>query len=154
MARKFRQVNQWVWHLIIILMYLRKVLNYFLLTLVDGDIKKYLKNGQVAMDTENDNLYTDDRYSVSQDTIFEDFRGVSLLRTKCLECEQITERKETFCDICVPIETITDCGERKFSSGNWTCTRARYEITPLLPRTGKSLGWSWKSSLFFLMRKS
>ncbi|XP_014217502.1 ubiquitin carboxyl-terminal hydrolase 1-like [Copidosoma floridanum] len=36
--------------------------------------------------------------------ISEDFEGVSLLRTTCLECEQVTERKETFCDICVPIE--------------------------------------------------
>lgn len=33
----------------------------------------------------------------------EDFQGVSILRTTCLECEQITERKESFCDICVPI---------------------------------------------------
>lgn len=36
--------------------------------------------------------------------ISEDFEGVSLLRTTCLECEQVTERKETFCDICVPID--------------------------------------------------
>lgn len=36
--------------------------------------------------------------------ISEDFEGVTLLRTKCLECEYITERKETFCDICVPID--------------------------------------------------
>ncbi|XP_014220411.1 ubiquitin carboxyl-terminal hydrolase 1 [Trichogramma pretiosum] len=36
--------------------------------------------------------------------ISEDFEGVSLLRTTCLECEQVTERKETFCDICVPVD--------------------------------------------------
>ncbi|XP_076301730.1 ubiquitin specific protease 1 isoform X2 [Lasioglossum baleicum] len=36
--------------------------------------------------------------------ISEDFEGVSLLRTTCLECEHVTERKETFCDICVPID--------------------------------------------------
>ncbi|XP_066586356.1 ubiquitin carboxyl-terminal hydrolase 1 [Prorops nasuta] len=36
--------------------------------------------------------------------ITEDFEGVSLLRTTCLECEHVTERKETFCDICVPID--------------------------------------------------
>lgn len=36
--------------------------------------------------------------------ISEDFEGVSLLRTTCLECEQVTERKEIFCDICVPID--------------------------------------------------
>ncbi|KAG8228740.1 hypothetical protein J437_LFUL007075 [Ladona fulva] len=32
-----------------------------------------------------------------------DFEGVTLLRTKCLECEHVTEQRETFCDICVPI---------------------------------------------------
>ena len=36
--------------------------------------------------------------------ISEDFEGVTLLRTTCLECEQVTERKEIFCDICVPID--------------------------------------------------
>lgn len=36
--------------------------------------------------------------------ISEDFEGISLLRTTCLECEYVTERKETFCDICVPID--------------------------------------------------
>ncbi|XP_076172616.1 ubiquitin specific protease 1 isoform X2 [Ptiloglossa arizonensis] len=36
--------------------------------------------------------------------ISEDFEGVSLLQTTCLECEHVTERKETFCDICVPID--------------------------------------------------
>lgn len=36
--------------------------------------------------------------------ISEDFEGVSLLRTTCLECEHVTERKETFFDICVPID--------------------------------------------------
>ena len=81
----------------------------------DGDIKKYLKNGNATMDVEDDNLSVDERYnSTSQDSIFEDFRGVSLLRTTCLECEQVTERKETFCDICVPIPTI-DTGELKIS---------------------------------------
>lgn len=35
--------------------------------------------------------------------IAEDFEGVTLLRTTCVECEMVTERKETFCDICVPI---------------------------------------------------
>jgi len=69
----------------------------------------------MTMDTEDDNSYTDERYSVSQSTIFEDFRGVSLLQTTCLECEQVTERKETFCDICVPIETIDDCGKPTIS---------------------------------------
>lgn len=43
--------------------------------------------------------------AVGHNFIAEDFEGVSLLRTTCVECEQVTERKETFCDICVPINS-------------------------------------------------
>lgn len=35
--------------------------------------------------------------------VSDDFEGVTLRRTKCLECESVTERKETFYDIPVPI---------------------------------------------------
>ncbi|KAF5299260.1 hypothetical protein FQA39_LY02433 [Lamprigera yunnana] len=35
--------------------------------------------------------------------VTEDFQGVTLRRTKCLECEGVTERKEPFYDIPVPI---------------------------------------------------
>lgn len=35
--------------------------------------------------------------------VSENFEGVTLRRTKCLECECVTERKETFYDIPVPI---------------------------------------------------
>lgn len=35
--------------------------------------------------------------------VAEDFEGITLRRTKCLECEGITERKEPFYDIPVPI---------------------------------------------------
>lgn len=34
----------------------------------------------------------------------EDFEGVTLCRTKCLECESVTERKESFYDIPVPVK--------------------------------------------------
>lgn len=40
--------------------------------------------------------------------VSENFSGVSLLRTKCLECESVTERKEPFYDICVPISLAED----------------------------------------------
>lgn len=40
--------------------------------------------------------------------MFDDFQGVSLLRTTCLECEFVTERKESFCDICVPINGLSN----------------------------------------------
>lgn len=49
---------------------------------------------------------------VGHNFISEDFQGVTLLRTTCLECEQVTERKETFCDICVPISVPNgNCGK-------------------------------------------
>lgn len=44
--------------------------------------------------------------------IAEDFEGVTLRRTKCLECEGVTERKEPFYDISVPIM----CNEDEFVS--------------------------------------
>lgn len=39
----------------------------------------------------------------SYNFIADDFQGVSVQCTVCLECEQVTQRQETFCDICVPI---------------------------------------------------
>lgn len=49
--------------------------------------------------------YEEESTAVGHNFISEHFEGVSLLRTTCLECEQVTQRKETFCDICVPITT-------------------------------------------------
>jgi len=46
--------------------------------------------------------------SCSSTSMFDDFQGVSLLRTTCLECEFVTERKESFCDICVPINGLSN----------------------------------------------
>lgn len=79
----------------------------------EGDMRKYLINDDVAKD-DTDSVYMEERYSgPNQDTIFEDFQGISLLRTTCLECEHVTERKETFCDICVPIKSESDCDDEK-----------------------------------------
>ncbi|XP_069682403.1 ubiquitin carboxyl-terminal hydrolase 1 [Periplaneta americana] len=46
---------------------------------------------------------TGKRGTVGYNFVANDFEGVTVLRTTCLECEHTTERKETFCDICVPI---------------------------------------------------
>lgn len=73
-------------------------------------MRKYLINDDSAKD-DAESMCIEERYIPSQETIFEDFQGVSLLRTTCLECEQVTERKETFCDICVPIQTDSDFGK-------------------------------------------
>ncbi|XP_019872392.1 ubiquitin carboxyl-terminal hydrolase 1 [Aethina tumida] len=40
--------------------------------------------------------------------VAEDFEGITLRRTKCSECESVTERKEPFYDIPVPISTKED----------------------------------------------
>jgi hypothetical protein len=42
---------------------------------------------------------------VGYNFVADDFEGVTVLRTTCLECEHTTERKEAFYDICVPIMT-------------------------------------------------
>lgn len=44
-----------------------------------------------------------DAHTRTRDFISESFEGVTVLRTTCLECEHVTERKESFMDICVPI---------------------------------------------------
>lgn len=44
--------------------------------------------------------------SLGYNFVSEDFGGITLRRTKCLECECVTERKEPFYDICVPIPLI------------------------------------------------
>ncbi|KAK7788598.1 hypothetical protein R5R35_012693 [Gryllus longicercus] len=53
------------------------------------------------------------KQNVGYNFVADDFEGVAVLRTTCLECEHVTERKETFCDICVPIitEQETEKGE-------------------------------------------
>lgn len=43
------------------------------------------------------------RKKVAYNFVSEDFEGITLRRTRCLECESVTERKETFYDIPVPI---------------------------------------------------
>lgn len=75
------------------------------------------ENGHAELTGSNGELFSH-RPESKKCFISEDFEGVSLLRTTCLECEHVTERKETFCDICVPIETgrSNDKGEFTFLS--------------------------------------
>ena len=49
--------------------------------------------------------------SGTRDFISDSFEGVTVLRTTCLECEYVTERKESFMDICVPIINDNPAGE-------------------------------------------
>ncbi|XP_046470292.1 ubiquitin specific protease 1 isoform X1 [Neodiprion pinetum] len=64
---------------------------------------KPLENGHLDVVESNNELAAPQPES-KKCFISEDFEGVSLLRTTCLECEHVTERKETFCDIYVPID--------------------------------------------------
>lgn len=73
--------------------------------LKQSGIMQFLENGRITPPTNNGDFTNSlERLENKKCFISEDFEGVSLLRTTCLECEQVTERKETFCDICVPIE--------------------------------------------------
>lgn len=54
---------------------------------------------------------TNNPTSETRDFISESFEGVTVLRTTCLECEYVTERKESFMDICVPITNDSHSGD-------------------------------------------
>jgi len=70
----------------------------------------YVVNGttNAVQSDENESIPSGSSNSSSSTSMFDDFQGVSLLRTTCLECEFVTERKESFCDICVPINGLTN----------------------------------------------
>ncbi|BES96062.1 ubiquitin specific [Nesidiocoris tenuis] len=75
---------------------------------LNGEGKKIIPNDTVVQNGDccpNGDDYEDETSAIGHNFISEYFEGVSLLKTTCLECEHITERKETFCDICVPITT-------------------------------------------------
>lgn len=85
-------------------------------------LKKKDKNNKEAISEEQANgmMNTDHEDSGSTDSnqsvrrklgynfVAEDFEGITLRRTKCLECESVTERKEPFYDIPVPISIKED----------------------------------------------
>lgn len=50
-------------------------------------------------------MYEDKGKQSIHNFVAQDFEGVMVLRTTCLECENTTEKKEPFADICVPIKT-------------------------------------------------
>lgn len=56
-------------------------------------------------ETQQPEKSTGKKAGVGYNFVTNDFEGVTVLCTTCLECEHTTERKETFCDICVPIMT-------------------------------------------------
>ncbi|CAH2006080.1 unnamed protein product [Acanthoscelides obtectus] len=69
-------------------------------------------NGSNATDFEDsstvDSNNVGNRRRIGYNFVAEDFEGITLRRTKCLECESITERKEPFYDIPVPIISLKD----------------------------------------------
>lgn len=68
----------------------------------------YVVNGTTNVVQSNKTESIPSGSSSSSTSMFDDFQGVSLLRTTCLECEFVTERKESFCDICVPINGLSN----------------------------------------------
>uniref|UniRef100_A0A023F2R3 Putative ubiquitin carboxyl-terminal hydrolase 1-like protein n=1 Tax=Triatoma infestans TaxID=30076 RepID=A0A023F2R3_TRIIF len=96
----------------------RKSLNIRPRAKINGDDKKIIP---VDSQIQNGDCCTngidceDEQSSIGHNFISEHFEGVSLLRTTCLECEQVTQRKETFCDICVPITTDLQLKDEPFN---------------------------------------
>ncbi|XP_060526596.1 ubiquitin carboxyl-terminal hydrolase 1 [Cylas formicarius] len=75
-----------------------------------NNVKKIIKEQihEQAMADSEDNSSVDgngeaNRKKMGYNFIVEDFEGVSLHRTKCLECEEVSERKEPFLEIQVPV---------------------------------------------------
>ncbi|XP_044756489.1 ubiquitin carboxyl-terminal hydrolase 1 [Coccinella septempunctata] len=72
---------------------------------VKGSINEDVINESVATDDDVDAGVSNDvqQKKIGFNFLTEDFEGITLVRTKCLECESVTERKEPFYDIPVPI---------------------------------------------------
>ncbi|CAG9861265.1 unnamed protein product [Phyllotreta striolata] len=64
-------------------------------------------NGEVPLTSPN---VSSTKQKLNYNFVTEDFEGITLRRTKCLECECVTERKEPFYDIPVPISPGYDDG--------------------------------------------
>lgn len=84
-------------------------------------INEEKSNGGCVHETEECNNRGDGndengRKKLGYNFVCEDFEGITLRRTKCLECEGVTERKEPFYDIPVPIN-IKD-GDYELSSSD------------------------------------
>lgn len=83
-----------------------------------------VENGSVSTPLKNPAQTANEKCSIS-----ENYEGVSLLRTTCLECEQVTERKETFCDICVPVDV-----DRSNEKGTFICINYIHSAKPDLKK--------------------
>lgn len=59
------------------------------------------------------------------------FQGQLVLRTRCLECESLTERREDFQDISVPVQEdeLSKVEESSESKHNWGFSKDRGIIT-------------------------
>lgn len=77
---------------------------------IKDTINEVKGNGVHEVDDCNDKENSDEngRKKIGYNFVCEDFEGITLIRTKCLECECVTERKEPFYDISVPINIRDD----------------------------------------------
>lgn len=73
---------------------------------INGSTKFVILNEEDNQSTDGGNNgenSTSNKKKLGYNFIAEDFEGITLRRTKCLECECVTERKEPFYDIPVPM---------------------------------------------------
>lgn len=78
---------------------------------VKDSITEEHTNGSCINDSEDgsaDSSSDNGRKKLGYNFVCEDFEGITLRRTRCLECESVTERKEPFYDIPVPINFRDD----------------------------------------------
>uniref|UniRef100_A0A8C9UBB6 Ubiquitin carboxyl-terminal hydrolase n=1 Tax=Scleropages formosus TaxID=113540 RepID=A0A8C9UBB6_SCLFO len=98
------------------------------------DAKAKLEEGDSlssGKDEEAAGIYSEDKCPLDLNLMERMFQGQLVLRTRCLECECYTERREDFQDISVPVQEIESC---------WV--EPDLEVSPDPKQESKTLKWA------------
>ncbi|GAA5808913.1 hypothetical protein MFLAVUS_002312 [Mucor flavus] len=105
-------------------------LNYTLNTIAD-DVQKYqqrIAEEQDSIDSDSNTTETSTSSKPKTTWVHQLFEGVFSNETKCLSCETVTSRDESFMDLSIDVEmnsSITSC-LRQFSASEMLCHKNKY----------------------------
>ncbi|GAA5801145.1 hypothetical protein HPULCUR_006587 [Helicostylum pulchrum] len=105
-------------------------LNYTLNTIAD-DVQKYqqrISEEQDSIDSDSNTTETSTSSKPKTTWVHQLFEGVFSNETKCLSCETVTSRDESFMDLSIDVEmnsSITSC-LRQFSASETLCHKNKY----------------------------
>ncbi|CAO3651639.1 unnamed protein product [Mucor hiemalis] len=112
-------------------------LNYTLNTIAD-DVQKYQQRIAEESEGKQDSIHSDSSHGNGTDSstahnpkttwVHQLFEGVFSNETKCLSCETVTSRDESFMDLSIDVEmnsSITSC-LRQFSASETLCHKNKY----------------------------